>query len=257
MEPSKELRAWALDVPPDDEEQFLCPYRGCSRSFEDADSRRRHMRRDHAEETKERFEGLARKIAEGWKSRAACAGYEMVFETTSKSKIAQEAGFRPPSPREAAAITLCATCPVRAECAEASVNPPPVVLAGPGLLAQERAHSPWSFEPHGIWAGVRDFERKRVVTELGHGTEAVSALLAIGERMAREYPGDPSKLWVVGDETGTTKKRAKKRPPKKLRFEQGGLPGPGRGHRGPVGDYAAAHGVSRMTAWRKLRKVAA
>jgi hypothetical protein len=46
----------------------------------------------------------------------------------------------------------------------------------------------------GIWAGVRPAERKRVVEELGHGEEAVSAILAIGERTAREYPGDPAEV---------------------------------------------------------------
>lgn len=30
-------------------------------------------------------------------------------------------------------------------------------------------------------------------------------------------------------------------------------PGPGRGHKGPIALYAERHGVSRSTAWRRLR----
>jgi hypothetical protein len=38
------------------------------------------------------------------------------------------------------------------------------------------------------------------------------------------------------------------------RFHLGGVPGPGRGHRGPIATYAAAHGCSMDTAWRRLRR---
>ena len=34
-------------------------------------------------------------------------------------------------------------------------------------------------------------------------------------------------------------------------------PGPGRRHRGPIAIYAATHGVSRSTAWRRLKVAAA
>jgi len=34
-------------------------------------------------------------------------------------------------------------------------------------------------------------------------------------------------------------------------------PGPGRGHRGLLATYAAEHGCSRSTAWRRLRSSAA
>lgn len=230
----------------DDCETYECPYE-CAATFADPPERLAHMWSAHPEETRTRRDVLAKKIGESWKARAACTGYEMVFEPNSRARTTTDRGaFRKPTPREAAAISLCASCPVRAECAEASVNAPPVVLTGPELMDEGGRHnSPPTYEPLGIWAGVRDFERKRVVAELGHGAGAVSAILAIGERMVHEYPGDVSRLWRIGEEPRGRRKMA--------RFGQG-KPGPGRGHVGPIGIYARTHGVSRSTAWRRLKE---
>jgi hypothetical protein len=182
----------------------------------------------------------------------------MVFETTSTSRRIREQGFQKPSAREAAAITLCATCPVRKECAEASVTPPPVVLTGPGITEElARQDVPPRFEVWGIWAGARNFERKTVVQELGHGPDAVAAILAIGERLAREYPGDPSVLWPVGEQPKARKKSMPRAKGGSVERIGSGKPGPGRGKRGPVGLYVLQHGVSRSTAWRRLRAEAA
>ena len=185
--------------------------------------------------------------------------------------------FRPPTASERAAITLCSTCPVRRDCAKASLTP------GTATYPDTFGSKPTPFEPSGLWAGCRREERQLVYEALGAGVDAVDALLRVGERMAKDWPGDPAKLKKssevvsrrsrppgqhprtrevqeyarrhgIGEEAAQRRLSKEKETPRSKRPMLG--PGPGRGHKGPIALYAAEHGVSRDTAWRRLRKAA-
>ena len=179
---------------------FECPYGGCSDVLESPDARREHMSVIHPEETRQRHDSIVQALAlrTDWRARAACHGRELILEPTSAAKTARAKGDDDHlSQQEAAAVALCAGCPVRWECAELSINPPEMLLAGPldpvDMKTRGTRHLT-SWEPYGIWAGTRPHERKQVVGALGHGDEAIRALLAIGERRALDHPGDPAKL---------------------------------------------------------------
>lgn len=111
---------------------FECPYSddedgGCRAVFSTAAARLEHMRSPiHAEATQERVQRLGKKAFEGWKLKGSCHRLEFVTEANSVSRRAALAGeFVKPSRKEAACISLCAGCPVRRQCATASLQPPP------------------------------------------------------------------------------------------------------------------------------------
>ncbi len=76
----------------------------------------------------------------GWQYRAACRGEDsnMFFAPNYfERKEEKEA-------REAKAKAICATCPVRAECLDYALR---------------------TREPHGIWGGLNEAERKAMIRE--------------------------------------------------------------------------------------------
>ncbi len=89
----------------------------------------------------------------GWQWRAACRGEEAnVFFAPNHSESKEDKHAR-----EHRAKTICATCPVRIECLEYAV----------------RTH-----EPHGIWGGLNELERRLLIRE-------------------RERNGSAERLWGV------------------------------------------------------------
>lgn len=84
-------------------------------------------------------------IREVWRDRAACKG-------------PQAAMFYPPltferrdekATREAAAKAICARCPVRRECLDCAIS---------------------THEPHGIWGGLSECERRALLARLARRT---------------------------------------------------------------------------------------
>jgi hypothetical protein len=149
-----------------------------------------HMRAPiHAEETRKRLVRLERALGmEAWRDQAACRGYSMILEPTSRRRDARTAGRLDPSKVERAAITLCASCPVRRPCAEASLAP----LTG--FTRYNRQASAAVNIVQRIWAGVPWQQRAEVVKELGTGPRAIEMLLTLGKRTAAEFPGDLADL---------------------------------------------------------------
>lgn len=84
----------------------------------------------------------------GWQYRAACRGEdaEMFFAPNYfERKEEKEA-------REAQAKTICARCPVRDECLEYALR---------------------NREPHGIWGGLNESERKSLIRSRERGMRQV------------------------------------------------------------------------------------
>lgn len=84
----------------------------------------------------------------GWQYRAACRGEdaEMFFAPNYfERKEEKEA-------REAQAKSICAGCPVRAECLEYALR---------------------NREPHGIWGGLNESERKALIRSRERGIRQV------------------------------------------------------------------------------------
>jgi WhiB family transcriptional regulator, redox-sensing transcriptional regulator len=76
----------------------------------------------------------------GWQWRAACRGEDssLFFAPTHPETKDEREG------RERRAKTICAGCPVRVECLEYALR---------------------IREPHGIWGGLNQFERRRVLRD--------------------------------------------------------------------------------------------
>jgi WhiB family redox-sensing transcriptional regulator len=84
----------------------------------------------------------------GWQWRAACRGDDSgLFFAPShlESREARDA-------RERRAKTICGECPVRAECLEYALR---------------------TREPHGIWGGMNELERRRLLREQERRLHAV------------------------------------------------------------------------------------
>jgi hypothetical protein len=185
---SKEVRARFTGET--DGDRWACPY-DCDEDFATPDERLEHMRAPrHAEETRKRLVRLERALGmEAWRDEAACRGSpSMILEAGSKRRDVRRAGELVPTKAERAAFTLCVSCPVRRECATASLVP----LVG--FTSYDRVADAAVNVVQGIWAGVPWQQRAEVVKALGTGPEAVEMLLTVGERLAREYPGDPADL---------------------------------------------------------------
>jgi WhiB family redox-sensing transcriptional regulator len=82
---------------------------------------------------------------QGWQFRAACKGEDAVFffapnyfETKEEKRA-----------REAKAKAICARCEVRAECLEYALR---------------------TREPHGIWGGLNELERRLLLRQRGRWT---------------------------------------------------------------------------------------
>ncbi len=79
-----------------------------------------------------------RTLAESWQDRAACKGPQAtVFFPPTQSERKEEK-----LAREARAKAICKTCVVRVECLEYAIS---------------------IREPHGIWGGLNETERKQLV----------------------------------------------------------------------------------------------
>lgn len=82
----------------------------------------------------------AQRIEQAWQTRAACRGPQaVVFYPPSTFERKEERRLR-----EARAKDICRTCPVRVECLEYA-------------LAIR--------EPHGIWGGLNEAERRSLLAE--------------------------------------------------------------------------------------------
>jgi hypothetical protein len=149
-------------------------------------------------------------------------------------------------------LLICAGCPVRRPCLAAALVPPAVFAAedDPAELVQQ---------VFGVWGGSTQSDRYQV-RDLPVA-EAIDEL----ERTLPERIAERIAAWsAMVDARGLTRAGGPRRGKRDKRiaamlsgrvgrFHLGGLPGPGRGHRGPIATYAAAHGCSRDTAWRRLR----
>jgi len=85
----------------------------------------------------------------GWQWRAACRGdYARLFFGPSYLEARDER-----EARERRAKSICAICPVRIECLEYALR---------------------TKEPHGIWGGLNELERRRLVRDQVRRLHAVS-----------------------------------------------------------------------------------
>jgi WhiB family transcriptional regulator, redox-sensing transcriptional regulator len=84
----------------------------------------------------------------GWQHRAACRGEdaEMFFAPNYFERKEEKEG------REVQAKTICARCPVRDECLEYALR---------------------NREPHGIWGGLNESERKSLIRSRERGMRQV------------------------------------------------------------------------------------
>jgi WhiB family transcriptional regulator, redox-sensing transcriptional regulator len=84
----------------------------------------------------------------GWQYRAACRGEdaEMFFAPNYFERKEEKEG------REVQAKTICARCPVRDECLEYALR---------------------NREPHGIWGGLNESERKSLIRSRERGMRQV------------------------------------------------------------------------------------
>ena len=80
----------------------------------------------------------------GWQWRAACRGEDSGLFFPPGEWESREAKIA----RERNAKSICAVCPVRIECLEYAVR---------------------IREPHGIWGGLNEIERRVLIREQGHG----------------------------------------------------------------------------------------
>jgi WhiB family redox-sensing transcriptional regulator len=95
---------------------------------------------------------VVRTIDTGWQRRAACRGPESTLfypPTLTEARQDREA-------REARAKAICATCEVKAECLECALR---------------------IREPHGIWGGLNENERRELLDPgaLSTGLESTGA----------------------------------------------------------------------------------
>lgn len=89
----------------------------------------------------------AQRIEQAWQTRAACRGpHAVVFYPPSTFERKEERRLR-----EARAKDICRTCPVRVECLEYA-------------LAIR--------EPHGIWGGLNEPERRGLLEARGESVPA-------------------------------------------------------------------------------------
>ena len=84
----------------------------------------------------------AERVMEAWQVRAACRGPQAVIFYPPSNFERKEERRR----REAKAKDICRTCPVRADCLEYA------------LMIRE---------PHGIWGGLNEAERRAILVERG------------------------------------------------------------------------------------------
>ena len=89
----------------------------------------------------------SREWAIGWQFRAACRGEEsaLFFAPNYFERREQKEA------REAKAKAICARCPVRAECLEYALR---------------------IREPHGIWGGLNELERRAMLRSRGERLQA-------------------------------------------------------------------------------------
>jgi WhiB family redox-sensing transcriptional regulator len=84
----------------------------------------------------------------GWQWRAACGGQDAnLFFPPGHLERADEK-----RERERKAKSICGICPVRIECLDYAVR---------------------IREPHGVWGGLNEIERRRLVRELDEGLHVV------------------------------------------------------------------------------------
>ncbi|HVL90320.1 MAG TPA: WhiB family transcriptional regulator [Actinomycetota bacterium] len=77
---------------------------------------------------------------DGWQSRAACRGRDAtLFFSPATGELKEEK-----LAREARAKTICRECPVRTQCLEFALD---------------------TREPYGIWGGLNELERRRLMAK--------------------------------------------------------------------------------------------
>jgi len=132
-------------------------------------------------------------------------------------------------------LKVCATCPVRLPCLLDALTEVRYetwgIIGGSTTLERRAARG----DTRASWDRMGPHDRAEAIEQAVTSLEAT-----LDERIAS---------WEAraADVALHRRRRVLKR------FPPGNPGGPGRGHVGPIGRYAAAHGVSRSTAWRRLR----
>ena len=186
MDEARQVRAH--DVGPNSAGRLDCPYEDCASDFATGRDRLRHMlSARHRAATLWRLSEIEQHLGGvDWRSRASCRGKGDAWIREPGSvgkKTARATGARPPTKSERRAIAICATCPVRRDCAKASLTPVPASTELP-------VSRPVLYEPYGIFCGVPADARKKLVEVYGTGPDALEALLRLGEIFATEYPAN-------------------------------------------------------------------
>jgi Transcription factor WhiB len=164
-----------------------------------------------------------------WRLQAACAGDERTWVIEPRGEKLSPASIL-------WRLEICAGCPVRVECLTFSYSTPE--------------------ESVGIWGGTSSNERRQTLTNMTLNWLGTGRKAAVAEAVALLEASLPERLegWRVRA-AAKLAERSLKRFPRTQAWHLHG-PGPGRGHRGPVALLAAELGVSRSTAWRRLRAAA-
>jgi hypothetical protein len=189
-----------------------------------------------------------------WHAQAACSG-----ESDERLWIQEPPGAKLPPHLGSATMLLplviCSGCPVRRPCLESALTAPVYNVRADDALTAPRTI--------GVWGGTHELDRHAVhvlEVELAEQIELLEATLAARIAIRTEAWRDSLRSRRSGRRAVSKRDLRLEQllgpvaPMKRFHLQR---PGPGRGHLGPIAIYAAAHGVSRSTAWRRLKVSAA
>lgn len=204
-----------------------------------------------------------------WHAEARCA-IEPDQKLTEQAFFQEHALFAQLSDRHAMAspstllgLLLCAECPVRRQCLTTALTPWRWTTKEDGRRGLTRDDRENIGRTFGTWGGSVELER-HLLRDLPAGEAADILERTFPERLKARLDA----YWDLRNELHphpTRPGEQRLRPLRKadrridellakrqVKTSQLG-PGPGRGNKGPIALYAERHGVSRSTAWRRLR----
>lgn len=204
-----------------------------------------------------------RSLAPAWHASAACkdeADDKLFFQEVSPFKLQRPAMMSLPS--LLLPLLTCEMCPVRRPCLRAALDPPTFTVredehkALGGRESKPRVFGTWGGTHEGDRVAVAHLPIDEAIEELERTFPGrlAARLAAYTSERNRLRPHPPS----VGLRPRPPHRRDRridellaKRQVKTSHVRLG--PGPGRGRKGPIALYAEEHGVSRSTAWRRLK----
>jgi Transcription factor WhiB len=206
---------------------------------------------------------LRRLFGEPWHLEAACKDETdelLFFQEVSPFKLEEPQAMA--SPSLLLPLLVCETCPVRRPCLRAALDPPTFTTR------EDEHHAVGAHESKprvfGTWGGTHEGDRYKVA-HVGIDDAIEELERTFPERLAARldaYWASRRRLRPDRHRPGAVRTRMLTRRDRRIdellakrevKTSHRLGPGPGRGHKGPIALYAERHGVSRSTAWRKLR----